>query len=85
MSNTDIVKNFVAGGVGGSFTVIVGHPFDTVKVRLQTMPVPESGKPPLFTGAADCVRKTISNEGFFVSFYYYFFCTCFLYKKWALR
>lgn len=31
------VKYFFAGGVGGVLTVLVGHPFDTVKVRLQTM------------------------------------------------
>ncbi|VDN28229.1 unnamed protein product [Cylicostephanus goldi] len=31
---TDVLLNFIAGGVGGSCTVIVGHPFDTVKVNL---------------------------------------------------
>ena len=29
--------NIVAGAAGGLFSLIVGHPFDTVKVRLQTM------------------------------------------------
>ena len=29
--------NIVAGAVGGLFSLVVGHPFDTVKVRLQTM------------------------------------------------
>lgn len=29
---SDVLLNFIAGGVGGSCTVIVGHPFDTVKV-----------------------------------------------------
>ena len=29
------VKNLVAGGCGGMTTVLVGHPFDTVKVRIQ--------------------------------------------------
>ena len=28
--------DLVAGGVAGSASVIVGHPFDTIKVRLQT-------------------------------------------------
>eukprot|EP00934_Nitzschia_sp_Nitz4_P002687 Nitzschia sp. Nitz4//scaffold264_size26629//24865//25954//NITZ4_008241-RA/size26629-augustus-gene-0.3-mRNA-1//1//CDS//3329544818//2677//frame0 len=28
--------DFVAGGVAGSASVIVGHPFDTIKVRMQT-------------------------------------------------
>ena len=26
-------QNFVAGGVGGIVVVLIGHPFDTVKVR----------------------------------------------------
>ncbi len=54
MSNTNVVKNFLAGGVGGACCVAVGHPFDTVKVRLQTMPLPKMGEKPMFTGAADC-------------------------------
>jgi len=63
MSNTDVVKNFLAGGVGGVCCVATGHPFDTVKVRLQTMPVPKMGEMPAFSGAADCVRKTVGREG----------------------
>jgi len=39
----DLAKNFVAGGVGGMAAVLSGHPFDTVKVRLQTMPMPLPG------------------------------------------
>ena len=26
-------QNFIAGGVGGIAVVVIGHPFDTVKVR----------------------------------------------------
>ena len=29
-------QDFIAGGVAGSASVIVGHPFDTIKVRIQT-------------------------------------------------
>uniref|UniRef100_A0A183BPH6 Mitochondrial carnitine/acylcarnitine carrier protein n=1 Tax=Globodera pallida TaxID=36090 RepID=A0A183BPH6_GLOPA len=65
MSETNVVTNFIAGGVGGSCAVITGHPFDTVKVRLQTMPRPALGQRPMFTGAFDCVRQTVSREGFF--------------------
>ena len=28
-------KNFIAGGVGGIAVVVIGHPFDTVKVSSQ--------------------------------------------------
>ena len=30
------VQDLIAGGIAGSMSVIVGHPFDTYKVRLQT-------------------------------------------------
>jgi solute carrier family 25 carnitine/acylcarnitine transporter 20/29 len=56
-------KNFIAGGVGGTCTVFVGHPFDTVKVRLQTMPTPKSGENPLYKGMVDCFGKTLKHEG----------------------
>lgn len=29
-------KSFIAGGAGGMSLVFVGHPLDTVKVKLQT-------------------------------------------------
>lgn len=58
-------KSFVAGGVGGICCVTTGHPLDTIKVRLQTMPLPSSEAAPLYTGALDCARKTIKSDGFF--------------------
>lgn len=51
------LRDFVAGGAGGVCAVVVGHPFDLVKVRLQTA---EKG---VYTGAMDVVRKTIAREG----------------------
>lgn len=57
------IKNFLAGGVGGVCTVISGHPFDTIKVRLQTMPAAAAGAKPLYTGTLDCVLKTVRGEG----------------------
>ncbi|KAI1937911.1 carnitine transporter [Ophidiomyces ophidiicola] len=51
------VRSFVAGGVGGICAVVVGHPFDLVKVRLQTA---ERG---VYTGAIDVVKKTVAREG----------------------
>jgi solute carrier family 25 carnitine/acylcarnitine transporter 20/29 len=58
----DPIKEFIAGGFGGSCLVLVGHPLDTIKVRLQTAPKPEANKPPLYTGTLDCAAKTIKNE-----------------------
>lgn len=51
------LRDFAAGGVGGVFAVVVGHPFDLVKVRMQTA---EKG---VYTGAMDVVKKTIAKEG----------------------
>ncbi|CAF1494174.1 unnamed protein product [Adineta ricciae] len=62
--NVDPLKNFVAGGVGGICLVLIGHPPDTIKVRLQTMPEPKKGEKPLYNGAMDCVKKTVKKEGF---------------------
>ena len=51
------LRDLTAGGVGGILAVLVGHPFDLVKVRLQT------SAPGTYAGAMDCVRKTIAREG----------------------
>ena len=40
-----------------------GQPLDTIKVRLQTMPKALPGQSPLYSGALDCAKKTISKEG----------------------
>ncbi|CDH49810.1 mitochondrial carrier [Lichtheimia corymbifera JMRC:FSU:9682] len=51
-------RGFAAGVASGITKLAVGHPFDTVKVRLQT-----SGKAD-FKGPLDCLKKTIQKEGF---------------------
>ena len=50
-------RSLIAGGVGGICAVVVGHPFDLVKVRMQTA---EKG---VYSGALDVVRKTVAREG----------------------
>ena len=57
---SDLVQSLralVAGGVGGVCAVITGHPFDLVKVRLQTA---ERG---VYSGAMDVVRQIIARGG----------------------
>lgn len=44
---------------GGIAVVAVGHPFDTVKVRLQTQSISN----PVYSGAIDCLKKTLKWEG----------------------
>ena len=43
-------------------SLVVGHPFDTVKVRLQTMRGAGAG-PPQYNNARDCLVKILRNEG----------------------
>lgn len=50
-------RSLAAGGVGGICAVVVGHPFDLVKVRMQTA---DKG---VYAGAFDVVRKTVAKEG----------------------
>lgn len=50
-------KGFVAGVFSGIAKLSVGHPFDTVKVRLQT------SKDSHFKGPLDCVLQTVRKEG----------------------
>ena len=55
--NTQVYKDLFGGTVGGIAQVLVGQPFDTVKVRLQSAP---EGT---YSGAVDVVKKLIANEG----------------------
>lgn len=57
------IQYFISGGFGGVCTVVSGHPLDTIKVRLQTMPKPPPGSPPMYTSTLDCAKKTIKFEG----------------------
>lgn len=59
----DVAKDLTAGTVGGASQLICGHPFDTIKVKLQSQPVPLPGQAPKFSGAIDAVKQTIAKEG----------------------
>jgi solute carrier family 25 (mitochondrial carnitine/acylcarnitine transporter), member 20/29 len=51
------IESFLAGGFGGACAVAVGHPFDLIKVRLQTAP---KGT---YTGGVDAVKRTVAADG----------------------
>jgi solute carrier family 25 carnitine/acylcarnitine transporter 20/29 len=63
MAEMGPIQYFICGGFGGICTVVVGHPLDTIKVRLQTMPIPKPGEKPLYAGTLDCLKTTVKNEG----------------------
>ncbi|KAJ9158075.1 hypothetical protein NKR19_g3702 [Coniochaeta hoffmannii] len=50
-------KGFVAGVFSGIAKLSVGHPFDTIKVRLQT------SSRTRFSGPLECLTQTVRNEG----------------------
>jgi len=54
-----LVKDVFAGTMGGIAVTMVGHPFDTIKVRLQTQPMDK----PIYSGVIDCAKKTVQWEG----------------------
>ncbi|EMD42143.1 hypothetical protein CERSUDRAFT_147722 [Gelatoporia subvermispora B] len=56
-STANSIKSFVAGGFGGIASVLVGHPFDLTKTRLQT------ASQGTYTGAMDVVKKTLARDG----------------------
>jgi solute carrier family 25 (mitochondrial carnitine/acylcarnitine transporter), member 20/29 len=51
------VRHFLAGSASGVALVLAGHPFDLIKVRLQTAAV---GR---YSGAIHAVRETVRSEG----------------------
>lgn len=46
----------LGGFVSGSVSLCIGHPFDTIKVRLQAGHTQ-------YRGAADCLKRTVRHEG----------------------
>lgn len=54
---------FLSGIASGVTKLLVGHPFDTLKIRMQT-----EGIHGRFTGSWDCLKKTVGKEGFFAMY-----------------
>ncbi|KFM76879.1 hypothetical protein X975_24721, partial [Stegodyphus mimosarum] len=52
--------DFYAGCLGGCAGVLVGHPFDTVKVRLQT----QDSNNKIYRGTFHCISSIIKQESF---------------------
>ena len=57
----DGAAHFAAGWISGCGGVLASHPFDTVKVRLQTQGVLVT--PHMYTGTFNCIQHTIHREG----------------------
>lgn len=48
------IKSFASGGFGGICAVLTGHPFDLVKVRLQTG---------VYNSTSECIKNTLAKDG----------------------
>lgn len=42
--------------------MLVGHPLDTIKVRIQAMEV-VAGKAPQYSGMIDCAKQIVAKQG----------------------
>lgn len=51
-----MTDGFISGSVAGATGLVVGHPFDTIKVRLQTSHI--------YNGFTHCTKRIITEEGF---------------------
>jgi solute carrier family 25 carnitine/acylcarnitine transporter 20/29 len=52
-------KDVFAGTMAGIVVTLIGHPFDTVKVLLQTQPANN----PVYSGPVDAVGKVLKSDG----------------------
>ena len=59
---TKASKDITAGSVRGIIQVLVGHPLDTIKVRLQTQ-VLHGGSNGKYNGVFDCFKTSLKEEG----------------------
>ncbi|KAF9611355.1 hypothetical protein IFM89_030900 [Coptis chinensis] len=60
-SSSSAYKDYIAGLVAGVSTVIIGHPFDTVKVKLQKHNTEAHGIK--YRNALHCTARILKNEG----------------------
>ncbi|KAK9900428.1 mitochondrial carrier [Cystobasidium minutum MCA 4210] len=56
-SATERAKGFAAGTASGLTKLVVGHPFDTVKTRMQCSPIG------MYSGPLECLKSIVSKEG----------------------
>ncbi|VAI09776.1 unnamed protein product [Triticum turgidum subsp. durum] len=57
----DAAKEYIAGSAAGVAQVVVGHPFDTVKVKLQAHNTTAHGK--VYKNAFHCTSRILVEEG----------------------
>ena len=53
----------VASAIAAGAAAVAMQPFDLVGSRMMNQPVSPEGKPLMYSGALDCMRKTVAAEG----------------------
>lgn len=60
------LKGIIAGGITGGIEICITYPTEFVKTHLQLDEgSAKTGQPRKYTGAVDCVKKTVQKNGFF--------------------
>nr|GEU72572.1 DNA helicase [Tanacetum cinerariifolium] len=59
----EVENDLATGTIGRATQLIVGIPFDTIKVRLQSQLVPPPGQLPRYSGAIYAVKKKTKDRG----------------------
>ncbi|KAL3937794.1 MAG: hypothetical protein SGBAC_007174 [Bacillariaceae sp.] len=65
MNLSEPTKDFIAGTTAGFVVKVLDHPFDTIKVLLQT----QSTQSPTYRNAWHCLQSTVQSEAGFSSLY----------------
>lgn len=53
----------LCGTVAGAMATLIGNPIDVVKTRVMAAKKASGGGPSPYSGALDCIAKTMRNEG----------------------
>lgn len=57
------ITHFVCGAAAGTAGTLAGNPIDVVKTRIMNMKKSKAGIEAEYTGALDCIWKTLKREG----------------------
>ena len=61
--STPFLIEFIAGWMGGVGQILTAQPFDIIKIRLQTQNSSAEIGSKTYSGAFECFRRIVSEEG----------------------
>jgi solute carrier family 25 carnitine/acylcarnitine transporter 20/29 len=63
LQTSSLLISFISGGVGGACSVLIGHPFDLIKVRIQTSTTTSATTTNNGVSITEMLYQTIRSEG----------------------